>query len=367
MKSLDVNQMNKFIVSLYKAGSFVLLTLILLGLLSYLGSHIFYFVNQSWITPTVIATTDPEVLRLSTELAQQSTRLDELITKKTELETRLEDSRRIAQSDEVFLRKLESAFNSDLSAKKAELARLKRLLAKYRNAQNSRNSSDGKNLQVLSENEIRELLEAKLISPEEAMTRNYRIVQQTQDSLTMEARALDLENRRLTLQRKIQSFISALEPKSASSNNATLRAEDVVIAQEYRRTVLAVERGKDTVETLEKSLVLIDRSIARYKKLIKALQSSPYMQATDRRMTVATAPYENLSGLQQGAAIYSCLLGPVLCSQVGTIKQIMDGEVEINHPVLRRRERGLMLEITLMDEESAKKPILFIGYPPFLI
>ena len=77
-RRIDHAQLNKWVVSIYKLVGFAVLTLIVLALVMYLGSTLFYWYSTSWIMPTVIAPTDERVLQLSSTLAVQASARDKL-------------------------------------------------------------------------------------------------------------------------------------------------------------------------------------------------------------------------------------------------------------------------------------------------
>ena len=71
MNQRVANRINTIVVNVYKALGSVLLVLILVGLMSYLAVQYFFFVSHSWLAPTVVSSTDGQILQLNSQLAQQ--------------------------------------------------------------------------------------------------------------------------------------------------------------------------------------------------------------------------------------------------------------------------------------------------------
>ena len=61
---------NRALVTAYKLIGFLLLTVILIGIVSFVGLHAFYLVDRSWVKPRVVSPGDPEVVELRSRLAE---------------------------------------------------------------------------------------------------------------------------------------------------------------------------------------------------------------------------------------------------------------------------------------------------------
>ncbi|HKE20678.1 MAG TPA: hypothetical protein VKB80_37650 [Kofleriaceae bacterium] len=130
-----------------------------------------------------------------------------------------------------------------------------------------------------------------------------------------------------------------------------------------------VEREKATArkKVIQSQIDRLGKSAARYDKLIADLQGSAYVQATERRVTVAFVPYDNLDNVEEGMSIYACRWGLVWCREVGVVGSALKGEVTDTHPQNGSSLRGIMVEIRLADEEAAEEQALFVGKRPFWI
>ena len=117
MNQRIVNKFNTVAVNAYKALGSVLLALILGGLVSYLGVQVFFFVNHSWLTPTVVSPTDPEILQLNAQLAQQAASRDKLLAERRELEARMEQAERLLGSEKDFQERFRVALGSERTAR----------------------------------------------------------------------------------------------------------------------------------------------------------------------------------------------------------------------------------------------------------
>jgi hypothetical protein len=80
--------------------------------------------------------------------------------------------------------------------------------------------------------------------------------------------------------------------------------------------------------------------------------------------TVALVPYTNLDKATPGTAVHACRASFVVCRKVGTVKEVLRGEVSFKHPRRDAQMRGQMVEIALSDKPAGKEDILFIGGAP---
>jgi hypothetical protein len=132
-------------------------------------------------------------------------------------------------------------------------------------------------------------------------------------------------------------------------------------------SILEREKAAARKKVIENQIERLAKSASRYDKLIADLQGSAYIQATERRVTVAFVPYENLDNVEEGMSIYACRWGLVWCRKVGRVGQTLSGEVTDTHPQSGSSLRGLMVEIRLDNEAAAEEQALFVGKRPFWI
>ncbi|HTE49581.1 MAG TPA: hypothetical protein VK698_01825 [Kofleriaceae bacterium] len=143
--------------------------------------------------------------------------------------------------------------------------------------------------------------------------------------------------------------------------------EALMARRAYSESIIEREKAAARKKVIESQVDRLNRSAARYDKLIADLQGSAYIQATDRRVTVAFVPYENLDNVEQGMPIYACRWGLIWCREVGAVGPALKGEVTDTHPQTGSSLRGIMVEIRLTIEEAAEEQALFVGKRPFWI
>jgi hypothetical protein len=57
----------------------------------------------------------------------------------------------------------------------------------------------------------------------------------------------------------------------------------------------------------------------------------------------------------------------IFCKKVGTVLDILPGEVQFKHPNKDKQLRGQMVELKLDSAESATDDVLFVGGRPMLL
>jgi hypothetical protein len=112
------------------------------------------------------------------------------------------------------------------------------------------------------------------------------------------------------------------------------------------------------------------KQIEKQKQLIKGQEAvtnrftqSPYLKAIENKVTLAFVPNQNLRNVKIGTPLYGCAWGLVWCRKVGTVKAVLDGEVQDIHPHDESVQRGLMLEVDV-TEWGASEAVLFAGSKP---
>ena len=97
--------------------------------------------------------------------------------------------------------------------------------------------------------------------------------------------------------------------------------------------------------------------------VVGRLAQSPYLKAIENKVTLAFVSNQNLKNVKLGSPLYGCAWGLVWCKKVGTVKAVLDGEVQDIHPHDESIQRGLMVEIDV-TEWGASETVLFAGSKP---
>ena len=98
--------------------------------------------------------------------------------------------------------------------------------------------------------------------------------------------------------------------------------------------------------------------------VVNRLEHSPYLRATSHNIVLAFVPYQNLKSVALGTKLYACRWGLVWCSNVGTVKSTIDGEVQDFHPHDESIQRGIYIEIELTTPSAEGNNVLFAGGKP---
>jgi hypothetical protein len=175
-------------------------------------------------------------------------------------------------------------------------------------------------------------------------------------------------DRVLELNEKFEKEFSSLaSAPGATQGRPGADYEALMARRAFGESIIEREKAAARQKVIANQVERLGRSAARYDKLIAELQGSAYIQATDRRVTVAFVPYENLDNVEEGMPIYACRWGLVWCREVGGVGPSLTGEVTDTHPQTGSSLRGIMVEIRLDAEEAAEEQALFVGKRPFWI
>lgn len=134
-----------------------------------------------------------------------------------------------------------------------------------------------------------------------------------------------------------------------------------------------VERTRVDKENKIGERVPLGQQIEQEKRLIKEqeavvsrLAQSPYLKAIENKVTLAFVPNQNLKNVKIGSPLYGCTWGLVWCRKVGTVKAVLDGEVQDIHPHDESIQRGVMVEIDV-SASAAGERVLFAGGKPLFL
>jgi hypothetical protein len=139
------------------------------------------------------------------------------------------------------------------------------------------------------------------------------------------------------------------------------KTPDAWVTLEHTKLDKENENGKRA--PLKARLEGLAPQIKSQNDLVQRLGASPYLRAMNRSVVLAFVPYTN-AHVKLGTKLYSCAWGLVMCSRVGKITALIDGEVTNTHPHDDSIQRGTMVEIELTDSAAEGESVLFAGGKP---
>jgi hypothetical protein len=186
----------------------------------------------------------------------------------------------------------------------------------------------------------------------------------------MAGRNLEIVREQRAVEREIAALRSLLAAPAAFGTgdvDGTLTPEVLLLAQELARGELERQKATDGLETAKTTLGAIDIALEQYDQLLSSLENSAYLEALEQRLTIAFVPYGNLGSISAGERLFGCHLGVLLCSEIGTIVRVLEGEVMLDHPLRRETLRGRMVELDVEEPLWAQEKVLFAGRAPLLL
>ena len=349
VRSLRPKDWSKHVVTAYRLLGFAILTIIVVVLIGYITTTAFFYMSNSWIVPTALAPTDEKIVALQAQLAERQNQHDQTAMA-------LDQAERAIAVQQAFQGEFAKAIKSDLEGRRAALERMHQLAAA---AASTRTQIKRSNNAYMTESQRRmqEEYKAGLIDRTAMLSGKFQMAQITSSNLSLVERQSEYENRAAELEAQTRSLEALL---ANTTTNGAMSYDVLKIKQEYQASRLETQKAIETRDTLKIAL-------EREDKLVASLKQSSYLRAIADSAQVAFVPYGNLKEVKQGSSLYGCKLGMIFCHKVGTVLDVLPGEVLFKHPNRDKQLRGQMLELRLEDGSDATDDVLFVGGRPLLI
>lgn len=368
-RAAAVDTLNRLVVSAYKLFGFAVLSVLLVGMVSFIGTNAFFFLNHTWVQPTIVSPSDDRVLALSGQLSQAFSSRDRLQADRGELTARLAAAERSVAAHEAFREEFRQVIAAEAASRREELRRLESLRAGFHGAK-AQIVGAGTRYSEVSRERLEQLRAAKLVDTESYLGTAHQLMQIAQAGLSLDETDAQLEGRAIALRRDVR----ALDAMShAIGEGGVPRASDQLsydvfrMKEEFARAGVELARARAEREAIATSLEANEAALARFDHSLKGFEQSPLLQAVDARLTLAFVPYENLGAAREGAPLQACALAFVWCHRVGRIVEVVQGEVFGHHPLRNVPARGLMVRVELAEPASANERLLFAGSPPLFL
>ncbi|MDQ3366707.1 MAG: hypothetical protein M3680_14880 [Myxococcota bacterium] len=342
----------RLLVSVYRLLGFAILTLIVVVLVGYIAQTLFFYVNTTWVAPIAISSTDERVVSARAGLAAQQDQRERTVAELAQTELA------IAVHQE-FQADFTRSIRGDRQDRQLALSRLKALASSAAQAR----TEIGKTTDAYADATSRQMakeFEAGLIDRGTMLDGKYQLAQIDGAKLSMAERQAQYEAQVAELAaqtRALDGIVQHDKPGQRGQRTAALSYDVLRIKREYDASKL------DLAKALADRKLLV-ASLARHDQAIADLERSNYLRAVAGGATVALIPYANLAGVKPGAVVTACTLGFLHCREVGTVGEILAGEVSFKHPRRDASVRGQMIELALTDPEAAKRDLLFVGGAP---
>jgi hypothetical protein len=336
----------KLVVSSYRLLGFGILSIIVLVLVAYIATTAFYFLNHTWVTPVAISANDDKVVALQGQLAAQ-------LNERAKIAGDLSQAERAITAEQTFQLEFAKAIKKDLDGRRLALANVQKLshaAAATRAEIKQTNGDYSSTTAAKMKNEY----DAGLIDRQAMLAGKFQLAQITNANLSLAERQAEFDQRAQELAAETSSLDAILADKSQT---AALSYDVLKIQRDYEASKLQLAKDMEDRERLAASLERMD-------KIIAGVKQSAYLRALEDHATVALVPYANLDHLAKGTTLYGCKLSMVGCHEVGTVLDILPGEVLVKHPHRDSLLRGRMIEMKMSDAGAAEDEVLFAGGKP---
>jgi hypothetical protein len=345
---LDPKSLQKHAVTAYRLLGFGILTIIVAVLVGYIVTTTFFYMSDRWIVPQALSPTDDKVLALDGQLAERQNQRDQLAGM-------LDDAERQIVVQQAFQAEFAKAISSDLDDRRTSLAKMHELASSAASTRVSIRKSNNA-FATASQARMAKEYQAGLIDRTAMLSGNFQLAQITNSNLSLVERQTEYETRAVDLESQVRSLEALLANKASG---VPMTYDVLKIKQEYEASELATQKAIETRDTLK-------TAVARQDKLVETLKQTSYLRAMADHAQVAFVPYDNLGKISKGALLYGCKLGMIFCHEVGTVAEILPGEVQFKHPQRDKMLRGQMVELKLADAAAATDDVLFVGGRPLL-
>lgn len=315
--------------------------------LAYVGQQSYQAMTDSFVAPIILSPDSDIVIQgkihasqLATERAHTAADLEAIKEALKEGESaiaRLKSLQHSPQSANAYTNDVNGRVVAASAAEEKMLKDQRAVLAEMA-AKQERLIADGK-----------KNLEAGLISKGE-LTKEL----QTQDELQLSM----LENER-SLHQVRTTMQQAASAQESLAGHAPAMPETLSREAEMVRIELEIARIESDARAKKFEKKLLDDKMAMLDDLDAQMKTRPAFRASERSMDVAFVPYTQMNGVFAGAVVHECVWGIFNCKAVGTVTELVPGEVILPDP-WGNQARGQFAVLSLSNHDSAKAKTLRI-------
>ncbi len=173
-----------------------------------------------------------------------------------------------------------------------------------------------------------------------------------------------LENERTAMASGLVMQQAALTQRSLTTGHGGGPALPEAIVQEDQMVRIELDLLKLEAEMRGKRAErrLVNDKLAKIDEIEGQLKARPLFKAIEKSMDIAFIPYTQMDGVEVGGTVYDCVWGLFSCKAVGTVTEIVPGEVILPDP-WGNQARGQYAILELQEHKSAKSKTLRVRQP----
>lgn len=344
----------KFYLLSYKTLSLAFFILLLVVIIGYSSSVLFYLVSNSWSTPLVLSPSQPKVLAFQPQVA---TLVSNIARHRAELQNSLLAKKAILEQlvriDETAIR-LEKIAKNEATMAKRSTSMLDPITAEKANNV-SKNNELLETIKLLEE-QINSELVAGLITKDQAAQRKIALQSSNISNIDLN---LSIAQTRIQSD-QLKDYSSTL--LGANKSLSGLVPSKQLLDLDATKAQLTVQ-----LDAINRSFDILKNSIAADTRILQVSMESPYYKALWEPVTVLFIPYENLNNVEEKSPVYSCRLEIIFCRRVGEIDRIFNAEEYGKHPMFKTDIKGKFATVIFTDKTAERDQVLFIGSKPLFI
>lgn len=167
-----------------------------------------------------------------------------------------------------------------------------------------------------------------------------------------------LENDRTRIQSRAQLQQAQLAERSLAYSRGTPMMPELILRDD-QLVRIELERIKAEAEARTKRVEkkLVAKKLQKLDEVAAELLGRPLFRAIAKSLDVGFVPYTQLEGVSVGAPVLKCVWGLFRCRAVGTVAEVVKGEVILPDP-WGNQARGQYAILNLWDHEAAKSKTL---------
>lgn len=266
--------------------------------------------------------------------------------------------------------------DADLSAGVSAISRLRALTVAQRDprewfARVQRNAESAGNSDIAALSQQRQHLQ-KMIAEQETLVRDAKANAEAhiipRSDYTREV--LSLSQLKLALfdteRARVRSELEVAQgrlTRSALDGRGPTMPELVVREEQMTRIELELMKLEAEQRTMRSERATLTEKLTRIEELETQLRARPIYRAAQGRVEASFVPYTQMKGVDRGAVVYDCVWGLFRCRPVGTVAELVPGEVVLSDP-WGSQARGQYAVLDLRDHDAARAKVLRVRPSP---